>query len=223
MADLKINGDDTIADAYFNGDQIDQIVYRDSVGDTLVWERPEVPGAINDFNASDDQSYSTGGYTSKITFTWTNPTTGTPPITYNIYKNGSLFASNKTSGYAWTGDTDACTSHSYKVRATNAYGYTDSNTNSGMGVIDYSAPQSVSIVAGGAGEVLVTYTDPAYGCPSHTSVKLYKNSAYFRSTTNLSQPISFTGIAAGTYSFKIYLQGTYDTSPASSSTNVTVT
>jgi len=223
MADLEINGDDTIADAYFNGEQIDIIVYRDSGGDTPVWERPVTPGSPTNFQASDDQAYSSGGYTSKITFTWTNSTTGTPPITYNIYKDGNLFASNKTSGYYWTGDTDACTSHNYKVRATNAYGYKESLTNPGMGVIDYSAPQSVSIVAGGAGEVLVTYTDPAYGCPAHTSVRLYKNSVYWRSATNLSQPISFTGISAGTYSFKISLSGAYDTSPYSSTSNVTVT
>jgi len=224
MASLEINGDDTIADAYFNGEQIDNIYYRDSGGDTLVWERPEVPGAISDFNASDDQSYSSGGYTSKITFTWTNPSTGTLPITYDIYKDGNLFRSNKTSGYYWTGDTDACTSHIYKARSTNAYGYTDSNTNAGMGVIDYSTPLNVVFAAGGSGELLITaYDDPIDGCPAHTSIHLYKNGAYYRTATNLTLPISFASIPSGTYSFKMACSGTYDTSPSSDSSNITIT
>lgn len=83
------------------------------------------PSYINDFSASDD-------IIGSVVVTWTNAI-GTPTPTYDLYKDNVLVSSDISSGYAYPLTDDTST---YNVRATNAIGYTDSNTDSGTSIAE---------------------------------------------------------------------------------------
>ena len=78
------------------------------------------PGPITDFEASKNQILA-------IQFWWTNAT-GDPTPTYNLYQNGNPLRSNVVSGHR---ETMPPGSSSFYVKAINAEGETDSNSDTG--------------------------------------------------------------------------------------------
>ena len=88
--------------------------------------KPEA--APTSFAASDNDQSILG----QVRCTWTNvaaANNGSPNCTYNVYRNGTLVGSNVTS--PWLHSTSSNSAANYYVRAVNACGYTQSNTNSG--------------------------------------------------------------------------------------------
>jgi len=96
-----------------------------TVNGTTVWQNNQVPSAITDFAASDDQE-------GQITVTFT-PATGIPTPTHDLIRvsDGSVIASDISSGYVWT--TSDCNVN-LRVDAKNSVGTTPSNEDIGISV-----------------------------------------------------------------------------------------
>ncbi len=129
-----------------------------------------VPGYVSNFNASD-------GYTGYVDTTFTG-TSGYPSPTYNLYENGTKVKTGTWNGY------DRAVSagtRSYYVKAVNAAGSTNSNSNNGTskpapGAVSFSTsstwlcPAGVTLVnlkmigGGGGGGIDFTY-HPSIAAP----------------------------------------------------------
>lgn len=136
-----------VADIY-RGDELTPIVLTESnkayvipTGDWVITDTPPAiiynsnvtPNAPTNFIASDDE-------VGQITFTWTNSTVGIPTPTYDLYNVAGLVTAGITSPYteAIPAGTDT-----YRIKAINSQGSTDSNTDSGTSV----AASNAEIVA----------------------------------------------------------------------------
>lgn len=120
MSTLYVNGN-LIPDGgevYINSSKATNNIYVNSV---LVWLNTLAPNAPTSFVATDNQ-------TGQVTTTWVNSTVGVPAPTYDLYEAGTSVATDISSGYVRS---VSAGTRSYYVRAVNATGTADSNTDDG--------------------------------------------------------------------------------------------
>jgi hypothetical protein len=138
-----------------------------------------------------------GGTGGGPTISWTTPSIGSTPITYDLYKGTSagvlsLYQSNLTaSPYVDSGNTDGSTYY-YHVVAKNAYGSSAaSNEVSAVSLLKPNAPTGLSLDPGYFGRI-GTFTAPNANGSGITSYKLYRGTSPGAPSVLVS-PLTVTG------------------------------
>jgi hypothetical protein len=150
--------------------------------------------------------------TNSITISWSNPTEGNASLTYTLYENGAVVASNLTSPTYVVGALNSNTSYTFTVVATNSEGASPSSSGLTTGTIP-DAPTGL-VINGVFNSELVSYTAP--GGPLPLTYNILLNGALYTTTTSTSVSIPASYFPSGTsFLVQVVAVNAYGSSAAS--------